>query len=623
MFGFIVIHRLKLDIKSFLLKGRYMKIVKWVLYILICILLLLIACSIVLPYFINANQYKSQIQALVKKQTGRHLILEGDIHWRLFPSAKLEIGKGVITNPKSFDSKGNFATFEQATASIALFPILNGAIEVNEVEFKKLHITLRQNNQGQNNWHFIKPENQAEAMSKLSPDNLQQAKPLAVDELEKPLKFSINRLKFINAHIDFLGTYIHRYTKIDQLNIELDSSKFPINYKMDMNFSAQHIKSASSAGTGELDVINNEFQLRNMTQQLNINSYKYGNYNINISGDLRYIAGQEQLHSNLSIYVQNLMNVYLHNIYYDIKNANYHVDTLIDHAQEAALLSRFNINLPSSNLADPNVVWDIQNLEFQLDGSKQFAHFKNISGRVGRSKIEGEYFINAYQPYQSKYNLKVHHLHLSDYVNLNGAEIYFKTVKFDGSLANDKVLTGNLLVKSRAALLSGVDLNKTAIKFQKFLESVVQANHIGQNFQKVRQELNSLSSLERKIDKDNGQSTRLYDLYMDNVIKDNTIYTKQFNWHGKAFSFAGTGQVDWQSKFVNYALRVYVYNQSSPNLQNYQKVFVPLILSGTLGNMGFSINQNKVEAQLKPIIQQTLHNVVNEQAGNLIQKVFH
>ena len=58
---------------------------------LIALGLLLCALLVLLPQLINTDELKSTLLAQVKAQTGREVVIEGDIGWRLLPCLRLTL----------------------------------------------------------------------------------------------------------------------------------------------------------------------------------------------------------------------------------------------------------------------------------------------------------------------------------------------------------------------------------------------------------------------------------------------------------------------------------------------------------------------------------------------------
>lgn len=66
--------------------GKVIKVVGWGLGVL---LLLVLAAAVILPQVVDPNDYKDEIIAKVKEQTGRDLIIDGRIALSVFPGLVL------------------------------------------------------------------------------------------------------------------------------------------------------------------------------------------------------------------------------------------------------------------------------------------------------------------------------------------------------------------------------------------------------------------------------------------------------------------------------------------------------------------------------------------------------
>ncbi|MFT6836481.1 MAG: hypothetical protein ACJA0H_002532 [Francisellaceae bacterium] len=600
-----------------------MKFIKWASITIICLIVLIIISLLLLPKLISANQFKPLIEARIKQQSGRNLTLNGDISWSILPTVSLQVNNGVVSNPKNFSKMGNFATFDKVTASVQLLPLLRGEVKINSLKYSGVTINLKRLEDGEDNWHFIKERLQSLSLNK----NENSTKVILENEnTNKQLSMSINEITLKNVRINYQNNNQSWFILLNRFNIKLhlDENTHSTDYKLDVNFSTKNVKNASSAGSGRVSFGSNTIILENISQQFNFISRSFGSYNANVSGNIIYNSKTNLITSNISFYVQNLLNAYFRDISYNSKSNNYSLEATIDSAQEAEILNQFNINLPTSDTVDPNVAWDIQDLTFNVKGSQNKVDFQNINGNIGRSEINGDISIINIENHQSEFNLTIRHLNTSDYINLGKAEIFFQSMRINGNL-NNNLESGEINLKAKSAIISGIDLNRVAIKFQNFLRSIVNMNNVGKNFQEMRHELMALNLLgaNPNIDKNNGKETKMYNFLMVNSIKDHTIYSRELSWDGKDFTLKGNGQVDWQTKTINYALRSYVYNPKNSDLQPYQQIYIPFTVYGKIGEIKFSGNQEEIEKQLQPIMKKTLENVINDKANNLLKQLTH
>ncbi|MCP5417398.1 MAG: AsmA family protein [Chromatiaceae bacterium] len=128
--------------------GKVIKVVGWGLGVL---LLLVLAAAVILPQVVDPNDYKDEIIAKVKEQTGRDLIIDGRIALSVFPWLGVETGAITLGNAQGFDGKA-FAAVKSATVRVKLMPLLSRKLEVDTVGLKGLELNLVRRKDGISNW---------------------------------------------------------------------------------------------------------------------------------------------------------------------------------------------------------------------------------------------------------------------------------------------------------------------------------------------------------------------------------------------------------------------------------------------------------------------------------------
>ena len=68
---------------------------KWLAIAVGALVLLVVAAVVVLPMFFDPNDFRDEMVAQVKKQTGRDLVIDGDQKWST-ESTLDESGRGVV-----------------------------------------------------------------------------------------------------------------------------------------------------------------------------------------------------------------------------------------------------------------------------------------------------------------------------------------------------------------------------------------------------------------------------------------------------------------------------------------------------------------------------------------------
>ena len=119
---------------------------------------------------IDVNQYKPQIAAAVKDQTGRDLAIKGEIKLGLFPPAATV--SGVSFQNASWGSRPTMATVDSFAAQVQLMPLIfGGNIKVDRLVLKGVDVLLETDRQGRGNWEFAaaKPAAPAPAPTPTAP----------------------------------------------------------------------------------------------------------------------------------------------------------------------------------------------------------------------------------------------------------------------------------------------------------------------------------------------------------------------------------------------------------------------------------------------------------------------
>lgn len=125
------------------------------LFFIFSLLLALTAfAGVVFVATFDANQYKTQISQLVKKNTGRDLHLKGDIKLSLYPSIALNLGAASFSNPEGFGKKP-FATVKSAKISVQLIPLLTKKLVVEKIQLERLQLDLHKKADGRTNWDSL------------------------------------------------------------------------------------------------------------------------------------------------------------------------------------------------------------------------------------------------------------------------------------------------------------------------------------------------------------------------------------------------------------------------------------------------------------------------------------
>lgn len=128
-----------------------MKFLKWLLGTIVVLVLVLGIGIAALVYLVDWNDFKDTIQNQVKKQTGRDLLIAGDLSPSVFPWAGISIGEIALANAEGFGDTP-FARIGSADVKVKLLPLIKREINVRTVELTGLQLDLQRAADGATNW---------------------------------------------------------------------------------------------------------------------------------------------------------------------------------------------------------------------------------------------------------------------------------------------------------------------------------------------------------------------------------------------------------------------------------------------------------------------------------------
>lgn len=196
-----------------------MKLLK-ILFTIVFTLILIIAIGIAfLIYSFDANHYKTQIVNAVKKQTGRDLVIDGDLKLAIFPNIAIELGQTSLSNAKNFNDKP-FAIISSGQISVKVMPLLKKKIELNDIRLQDLKLNLQRKADGITNWDdLVKKDEKTEPENNKKSNKVNQAIQESVDNL------SITGISLQNAHIHWIDEQTGQDINFSPVNLKTGAFK--------------------------------------------------------------------------------------------------------------------------------------------------------------------------------------------------------------------------------------------------------------------------------------------------------------------------------------------------------------------------------------------------------------
>ena len=252
-------------------------------YIVLGIAALLVIAAIYLSLFFDPNDYRDRIAADVKAQTGRDLVIEGDLELSFFPWFAVTIGKTTLGNAPGFDDEP-FLSFEEARLSIKVIPfILGDGLDVGAVVLDSLQLNLVAAG-NRNNWQDIAEQSERVA----EPEQAQQ---------EQEIGLSIASIEVTNAAVSYDDTAVGEQYRLADFSLVTGpvGGGDPIDIRSSFDFELQP---ADLIGTiifnGNVEVNDDAISVSDVelvvddstfTGELSVARNQAGTININLDGD--------------------------------------------------------------------------------------------------------------------------------------------------------------------------------------------------------------------------------------------------------------------------------------------------------------------------------------------------
>ncbi|MBF0613708.1 MAG: AsmA family protein [Magnetococcales bacterium] len=114
----------------------------------------IVAAIAAIPLFVDPNQHKEKIAALVKERTGRDLTVNGAIELSLFPWAGLTLGEVTFGDGPGFGPEP-FAKVARLEVRAKLVPLMSKQLEADKIVIQGLELKLARDAKGKGNWEGL------------------------------------------------------------------------------------------------------------------------------------------------------------------------------------------------------------------------------------------------------------------------------------------------------------------------------------------------------------------------------------------------------------------------------------------------------------------------------------
>lgn len=111
-----------------------------------------VAAVVYVTTFLDPEDFKPRLTAVVEEQTGLNLALEGPISWSFYPRIGVSVEQARAWLPEQSVDESAFAAINRAEVSVAFAPLLRGEIAVDGLTLDGMRLNLVKNAEGEGNW---------------------------------------------------------------------------------------------------------------------------------------------------------------------------------------------------------------------------------------------------------------------------------------------------------------------------------------------------------------------------------------------------------------------------------------------------------------------------------------
>lgn len=397
---------------------------KWFKRLLIAAALLLAFIMIALVgviVLVDPNDYRDEITAAVKKQTGRDMTIEGEIGLSVFPWLGLELGRVRLDNPPGFTDEV-FASVERVNIKVALLPLLRLETRVGNLELDGLQVNLERRADGVTNWDDLAAADSAQAAPEAGATAPEQP---ASGEPAKPAvpEFYVGSLDITNTDISWRDAAAKIHTRIEDLNfntgeiLPLKAIPFTLEFGV-RNESPKLLAGARLTGQARMDLAGEQYTLENLDFKSEASGTLVPGGNQTLAMQLPLLA------MNLKAQTAELQQLKLQvaglNLAFDLKaeslmeeNPRYSGQLTADVLQLRNMMRALGMEPPVT--ADPNAL-NFFNAQLAFQGDANSVATQNLKLSFDDTNITGALAVRDFDAPAYQVNLNVDRLNADRYL---------------------------------------------------------------------------------------------------------------------------------------------------------------------------------------------------------------
>jgi AsmA protein len=130
------------------------KPLKLILAAVVALVALLAVALLLLVLLVDPNDFKPQLEAAAKQQTGRELRIDGELGWSFYPVIGIDVGRARLANAAGFGDEPMVAV-ERIAVGVDLLPLLTKRVQISQLRLEQPQVNLARDGSGRGNWEDI------------------------------------------------------------------------------------------------------------------------------------------------------------------------------------------------------------------------------------------------------------------------------------------------------------------------------------------------------------------------------------------------------------------------------------------------------------------------------------
>jgi AsmA protein len=264
-----------------------MKAIRYSIYAVVALLVLLAGAVAIFVMTFDPNQYKGQIEQLVKDKTGRTLALQGNLEVAVWPALGAKVA-GVTLSER--DGKEQFVALDSAHVSVAVMPLLHGEAIVDKIRVSGLKARIVKEKDGTYNFSDLL-EPKAEPAKEPGKEAKAPPKKEEPKADKKAIGFDIAGVELDRSAITYIDRQSGEEVAVNNLKLSTGRIAEKADGKLELKADAKGKNPEMDAkvdvsGSYDFDLKAKSFAVSKLDAKVTGAAAGISNLNLNVKGDV-------------------------------------------------------------------------------------------------------------------------------------------------------------------------------------------------------------------------------------------------------------------------------------------------------------------------------------------------